>query len=126
MDKPNNPKCDKCCVIKNSLRCWNCRYKTPAWEAEHITSALIINDFDMFKSKEESERQMDSNDVINISYTLDTQMSETVDDFIFEYISPWCEGIVQHKVSKKMLERALLEYQANHPEEFTVKGEINE
>ena len=61
---------------------------------------------------------MKENPIIEIHKTMEAKMSETVDNFIFEYINPWCEELIQHKLSKKMLERALLEYKDNHPEEF--------
>lgn len=58
MDKPNNPKCNDCAIIRNSLRCWNCKYKTQEWENEHMMSVLFVNEFDLFKPKIESEENI--------------------------------------------------------------------
>ena len=57
MSKPNNPKCDTCFVINNSLRCWNCKYKTKEWEHKHIMRIIMRGEKDLYKPKAESEEQ---------------------------------------------------------------------
>lgn len=51
--------------------------------------------------------------------------TETYDNFIFEYIKPWCELKTHHVVSKRLLIRALTEFQKNHPEEFNLLNSIS-
>ena len=45
------------------------------------------------------------------------QAKEKTDEFIFETVHPYCEQVTQCKISKRILERALIEYFQNHPEE---------
>lgn len=48
-------------------------------------------------------------DVINNQiYEVKLKVEETVDDFIFQTIQPFCESIVKRKISKKELENMLL------------------
>ena len=42
---------------------------------------------------------------------------EETDKFIFATIRPYCETVTQLAISKPLLERALIEYFENHPEE---------
>lgn len=58
MNKPNNPKCATCFVINNTLRCWNCKYKTKEWERtelENIRPIMMRGEKDLYKPKAESE-----------------------------------------------------------------------
>ena len=48
------------------------------------------------------------------------QAAETRDDFIFSTIQPFIENKLQIIVNKNLLERALVEYFKNHPEEYNV------
>lgn len=47
---------------------------------------------------------------------------EDQDKFIFETISHYCDGVLAHegiiKIPKKILERALICFKSEHPEEF--------
>ena len=55
--------------------------------------------------------------VKTISMNLSMQVREATDEFVFQTIKPFCEGIVECKISKKLLVKALTEYFQNHPEE---------
>ncbi len=44
------------------------------------------------------------------------QAIETYEEFIFQTIRPYCELVMQRKISKKVLEQALTEYFENHPQ----------
>jgi hypothetical protein len=46
-----------------------------------------------------------------------TRVVEETDKFIFTTIRPYCETVTQLIISKPLLERALIEYFENHPEE---------
>lgn len=41
-------------------------------------------------------------------YEIETRVQEDSENFIFETISPFCEQVLQRKISKKELEQALL------------------
>ena len=58
---------------------------------------------------------MSMNDIID---QIVTKAVEDKEQFIFSTIQPYCEEIVQQKISKITLTKALLEYHAKHPEEF--------
>ena len=60
-------------------------------------------------------------DVTTYIERLAKRMKETEEEFIFETIFPYCEEILQIKISKQILINALMEYQENHPEEFIEK-----
>lgn len=49
---------------------------------------------------------MDSID--EIMYKISTEVTESQEEFIFETVRPYCENIVQMKISKKDLTEALL------------------
>jgi len=42
---------------------------------------------------------------------------EEIDNFVFEAIVPYCEYVMEMKLDKNLLKRALTEYFQNHPEE---------
>lgn len=44
-------------------------------------------------------------------YEITTKIQETTDDFIFTTIQPFCEDVVQRKISKQELITALLLYE---------------
>lgn len=44
-------------------------------------------------------------------YKISTEVQETVDEFIFTTIQPFCEDVVQRKISKQELISALLLYE---------------
>ena len=44
-------------------------------------------------------------------YEITTKVQETTDDFIFTTIQPFCEDVVQRKISKQELITALLLYE---------------
>lgn len=44
-------------------------------------------------------------------YKITTEAQETMDDFIFTTIQPFCEDVVQRKISKQELISALLLYE---------------
>ncbi len=46
------------------------------------------------------------------------KMRKTQDDFIFSTIQPHLEKIMETKINKELLIRALKEYFKNHPEEY--------
>ena len=48
------------------------------------------------------------------------QVNEEHDRFIFETIKPYCEGISQMVISKKILCRALEWYKREHLDEYTM------
>ena len=54
---------------------------------------------------------MSSNIADEITHKIVTEVQETMDDFIFTTIQPFCEGAVQRKISKKELVNALLLYE---------------
>lgn len=55
--------------------------------------------------------------VSDLVQTYTIKAYEEMDNFIFETIRPYCEDVAKMKISKKLLERALIEYFVNHPEE---------
>ncbi len=55
MNKPINPKCDTCFVIDNTLRCFNCKYKTEAWVCKNLRPIMMLSEKDLYKPKVESE-----------------------------------------------------------------------
>lgn len=55
------------------------------------------------------ENRLEMSDVINDQiYEVRLKVEETVDDFIFQTIQPFCENIVKRKIPKKELEDMLL------------------
>ena len=44
-------------------------------------------------------------------YKISTEVQETMEDFIFTTIQPFCEDVVQRKISKQELISALLLYE---------------
>ena len=59
-----------------------------------------------------------SSQIIHDAYEIMTiKAVETMDDFIFQIIRPYCELVSQRKISKDDLKRTLTEYFQNHPEE---------
>ncbi len=52
---------------------------------------------------------MDSMD--SMMYKITTEVQETMEDFIFTTIQPFCEDVVQRKISKQELIAALLLYE---------------
>lgn len=44
-------------------------------------------------------------------YEITTKVQETTEDFIFTTIQPFCEDVVQRKISKQELVNALLLYE---------------
>lgn len=55
MNKPDNPKCDSCRIINNALRCWQCKYKTEKWMAQHLMSIILEGDYDLYIPKDEEK-----------------------------------------------------------------------
>lgn len=47
------------------------------------------------------------NDLI---YKITEEVTESEDEFIFTTIKPWCEEVMQRKISKRDLEKALTSY----------------
>ncbi len=47
----------------------------------------------------------------SIMYEITTKVQETTEDFIFTTIQPFCEDVVQRKISKQELITALLLYE---------------
>ena len=47
----------------------------------------------------------------SITYKITTEVQETTDEFIFTTIQPFCEDVVQRKISKQELINALLLYE---------------
>ena len=46
-----------------------------------------------------------------ITYKIVTEVQETMDEFIFTTIQPFCESVVQRKISKQELADALMLYE---------------
>lgn len=58
-----------------------------------------------------------SSEIVHDEYQIVTlKAAETIDDFIFQRIDPFCEEVFQMKLNKNLLIRALTEYFQNHPE----------
>ena len=51
---------------------------------------------------------INENPVSDMMKKIATQVEETQEEFIFETVKPYCENIVQMKISKKDLTEALL------------------
>ena len=49
-------------------------------------------------------------DINEITSKIVTEAMESVDEFIFTTIKPWCEEKIQREISKRDLERALIQY----------------
>ena len=47
----------------------------------------------------------------SMTYKITTEVQETTDEFIFTTIQPFCEDVVQRKISKQELVNALLLYE---------------
>lgn len=47
----------------------------------------------------------------SMMYKITTEVQETMEDFIFTTIQPFCEGVIQRKISKQELVNALLLYE---------------
>ena len=47
----------------------------------------------------------------SMMYKISTEVQETVEEFIFTTIQPFCEDVVQRKISKQELVNALLLYE---------------
>lgn len=47
----------------------------------------------------------------SMMYKITTEVQETMEDFIFTTIQPFCEDVVQRKISKQELITALLLYE---------------
>lgn len=47
----------------------------------------------------------------SLVYKITTEAQETMDDFIFTTIRPFCEDVIQRKISKRELISALLLYE---------------
>lgn len=47
----------------------------------------------------------------SMTYKITTEVQETTDEFIFTTIQPFCEDVVQRKISKQELINALLLYE---------------
>lgn len=47
----------------------------------------------------------------SMMHEITTKVQETTEEFIFTTIHPFCEGVVQRKISKQELVRALLLYE---------------
>ena len=54
---------------------------------------------------------MSSNIADEITYKIVTEVQETMDEFIFTTIQPFCESVVQRKISKQELIDALVLYE---------------
>ena len=48
--------------------------------------------------------------IVEITNKMCQKATETQEEFIFETIKPWCEEIVQQKITKRELKQALLKY----------------
>ena len=46
----------------------------------------------------------------DLIYKITEEVNETEDKFIFTTINPWCESVMERKISKRDLERALALY----------------
>ena len=47
----------------------------------------------------------------SMMYKISTEVQETMEDFIFTTIQPFCEDVIQRKISKRELISALLLYE---------------
>ena len=47
----------------------------------------------------------------SMMYKITTEVQETMEDFIFTTIQPFCEDVIQRKISKQELISALLLYE---------------
>lgn len=72
---------------------------------------------------DESLFESDSMNVFRFTAEIQMQTHETIDEFIFTQIKPFCENTFQRVISKDLLVRALTEYFENHPEERELKEE---
>lgn len=54
-----------------------------------------------------------------------THVTETMDEFIFETVTPWLSNATKLKVDKKLLIDALIEYRQRHPLRFVAKTEFD-
>jgi hypothetical protein len=54
-------------------------------------------------------------DVLTITETITTKVTESIEDFIFETLHPYCEDVVKTRVSKEDLKRALEQYYGRTP-----------
>lgn len=77
---------------------WNSEYKEPN-KSENPNSSITKNDLGV-----------EQDFVGVITEKISTQVTESHEEFIFETIRPYCENVVQMKISKRELERALLKY----------------
>lgn len=66
---------------------------------------------------EERQENISSETIQNIYEIMTIKAVETMDDFIFQTIRPYCELVSQRKISKDDLKRALTEFFKNHPED---------
>lgn len=57
-------------------------------------------------------------DIADIVQRISHEVTETLDDFIFTTVSPFCDTVTQRRIPKRMLACALIEYRENHPEDF--------
>ena len=65
---------------------------------------------------EERQENISSETIQNIYEIMTIKAVETMDDFIFQTIRPYCELVSQRKISKDNLKRALTAYFKNHSE----------
>ena len=54
---------------------------------------------------------MDFENMDSMLYEITTEVQETAEEFIFTTIQPFCEDVVQRKISKQELISALLLYE---------------
>lgn len=65
---------------------------------------------------EERQENISSETIQNIYEIMTIKAVETMDDFIFQTIRPYCELVSQRKISKDDLKSALTAYFKNHSE----------
>ena len=70
-----------------------------------------------------SDQKLKEDPIYNYLYKITTYAHETRDDFIFKVISSFCFEVAKYKISKKLLEKAIIEYMKNHPEEVAAEKE---
>lgn len=82
-------------------------YKQVAWERDIAIEQLKELGYE-FGQKIEPTTENDL--VSSIVEKISEKVTETREEFIFETIRPYCENVVQMKISKRDLEQALLKY----------------
>ena len=98
---------------------WNAEYKEPTHianvsekvDCEHTDCNNCVNHkYCDYESTTNNDLGVENDLVSSIVEKISEKVTETREEFIFETIRPYCENVVQMKISKRDLEQALLKY----------------